>query len=208
MRQGGLTPEIALAGEVAAAVGIPVFAMVRPHSRTFAVSPGDLDAMVRDIRALRTAGVAGVVFGVLRKDGGIDEEALARLLDAAAGLGVTFHRAFDEVPDQEHALAVLLGYPAVRQVLTSGGRASALEAADRLRRLVDLTGGTSLSVMAGGGLTVESLPDFLRASTVRQVHLGRSVRANGDPDAPVDPARVARARATLDLAPGQGHPAP
>mgnify|MGYP006364131803 CR=1 FL=1 len=55
--------------------------------------------MLRDIDAVRAAGLHGVVLGASHADGRLDDKLLARLLGHAEGLGSTLHRAIDLVPD-------------------------------------------------------------------------------------------------------------
>ena len=62
----------------------------------------------------------GLVVGALRDDGQVDTAAAHALRQAAGPAPLTFHRAFDQVPDQGRALEELiaLGYD---RVLTTGG---------------------------------------------------------------------------------------
>ena len=51
--------------------------------------------MIDDIAMAVDAGVHGVVIGALKPDGNIDLPLVRRLVEAARGKSVTFHRAFD-----------------------------------------------------------------------------------------------------------------
>jgi copper homeostasis protein len=195
--EGGLTPSLGLIEEVRAAVSIPVRVMVRPHARSFIYDDSDIAVMRRDIRHIAAVGGLSIVMGMLRPDGRIDEKALEVLLEEAAGLPVTFHRAFDEVADQLEALEVLLRYPQITDILTSGGRPTAPEGAERLAVLERLTSGQPLSILAGSGLTAAGLRDFVRDTGVHRVHFGSAVREQGDPLRPVDSERVSEIRAIL-----------
>ncbi|MDD9267955.1 copper homeostasis protein CutC [Paenibacillus sp. GCM10023248] len=196
LHEGGLTPDMDLAAQIARAVSIPVHVMIRPHSKSFQMDEADIRTMLNDSKRAYQAGVSALVWGVLTERGTIHRDALETLL-AAAPLPVTFHRAFDEIEQQEEALGVLLAYEQIRSVLTSGGAASALHAADRLKALVALTAGHSLQVMAGAGLTLASLQDFVQAVPVPVVHLGTGVRRNGRMDEPVDASKVREAKSIL-----------
>lgn len=198
MGEGGLTPSLGLIEAVVAAVGIPVNVIVRPHSRSFVYDADDYAVMLRDVRALKTAGANGIVIGMLDAAGEIDREGLARAIDAADGLAITFHRAFDEARDLGESLDVLLGFHAVTNVLTSGGQPSVLQAQATIRELVRQAAGSHLTVLAGAGLTVDAIAGFVSSTQVDAVHFGSGVRVDGKGLAPVDASRVAKVRALLD----------
>jgi copper homeostasis protein len=201
MGEGGLTPSVGLIEAVVAGVDCPVNVIVRPHSRSFVFDADDYAVMLRDVRAVKEAGAHGVVIGMLTAEGEIDREGLARMADAADGLAITFHRAFDAVRDQRRALDVLLGIDAVTNVLTSGGKPSVLQAEETIRGLVRQAAGSHCTVLAGAGLTIDAVAGFVRATQVTAVHFGSDVRVDGNGMAPIDPRKVARARALLDSAP-------
>lgn len=199
IREGGLTPSLGLIEEVRTAVGIPVRVMIRPHARSFHYNEADVRTMLRDIRHIVSVGDLSLVMGMLTPDGAVDEELLKRLLDAADGLPVTFHRAFDEVRDQFAALEVLSRYPQITDILTSGGRRTAPEGAKRIAELERRTAATTLSILAGSGLNADNLRDFIAQTAVSRVHFGSAVREQGDPLRPVDPVRLQAVRGILAL---------
>jgi copper homeostasis protein len=198
MGEGGLTPSIGLIEAVVNAVSIPVNVIVRPHSRSFVYDADDHALMLHDVRAVKAAGANGVVIGMLNVDGEIDREQLARAIDAADGLAVTVHRAFDEVRDQRKALDVLLGFDAVTNVLTSGAQPSVLNAEATIRALVRQASGSHCTVLAGAGLTVDAVAGFVSRTQVQAVHFGSGVRVGGNGLAPIDIDKVARVRALLN----------
>lgn len=198
MGEGGLTPSLGLIEAVVAVTAAPVNVIVRPHSRSFVYDADDYTVMLRDVRAVKAAGANGVVIGMLTADGEIDRDGLARAIDAADGLAITFHRAFDETRDLQKALDVLLGFDAVTNVLTSGGKPSVLQAKSIIRDLVQQASGSHCTVLAGAGLTIDELAGFVSATQVQAVHFGSGVRVGGNGLAPVDAAKVAQVRALLD----------
>lgn len=181
--EGGLTPSLGLIEKVRDAVSIPVRVMVRPHARSFYYDKDDIDTMERDIQHIASVGGLSVVMGMLRSDGTVDEELLQRLLHAAKGLEVTFHRAFDEVRDQFEALKVLERYPQITDILTSGGQSTAPKGAERIVQLEQLTSERSISILAGSGLSADGLSDFIKQTGVGRVHFGSAVRVDGSAEA-------------------------
>ncbi len=105
---GGTTPSAGTIAEACRRLDIPVHVLVRPRGGDFLPSPAELAAMRHDIETARSLGAAGVVFGILRRDGTIDREQTAKLVGLARPLGVTFHRAFDQTREPVPALDTLL----------------------------------------------------------------------------------------------------
>jgi copper homeostasis protein len=198
--EGGLTPSIGLIEQTAHLISTPVQVMVRPHSRSFVYSKSDLDTMIRDIKAIRHYGRRGmgIVIGVLTENHLIHHAALERILDAAEDMDVTFHRAFDEIVNQEDAYVQLSNYSQIKRVLTSGGKPSALQATDRLKRLVEISKHSHVAILAGGGLDSNSLAGFVHDTGVQEIHLGTAVRGPNGPIDLVEASKVRNVRTILD----------
>ncbi|MDR5738746.1 MULTISPECIES: copper homeostasis protein CutC [unclassified Caballeronia] len=202
MGEGGLTPSIGLIESVIDAVRIPVNVIVRPHSRSFVYDADDYAVMLRDVRAIAKTGANAIVVGMLTPHGDVDVDGLSRVAEAADGLKITFHRAVDEARDLHAAFDALLRFETVTNVLTSGGKASVLDAQGAISKLVAQSEGTHCTVLAGAGLTVDAVAPFVASTGVRAVHFGSGVRAGGKGLAPVEASAVARVRALLDAATG------
>ncbi|MDR0269114.1 copper homeostasis protein CutC [Paenibacillus sp.] len=192
--EGGLTPGPGLIREAVRRLYIPVHVMVRPHSQSFVYDEHDLQTMQEDIAFIKESGAAGIVLGALTPEGTVDTAALDLLLQNTEGLNVTFHRAFDEIEDQLSALKLLSGYPQINRILTSGGPNPAPKSAPQIERLVEAARGTGIEILAGYGLTVPVLREFIRETGVKEVHFGSALRTGGDSLQPVDPSKVQSAK--------------
>jgi copper homeostasis protein len=164
---GGLTPLPGLIAQAAKAP-MPVYALVRPRSGDFVFGEPDIDAMRRDIDAIRAAGLAGVVIGANLPDGTLDIAVLERLLAHATGLGSTLHRSIDLVPDFAAATeaAVALG---VERILTSGGAPTALAGLDNIA-VAHATARGRVLVMAGSGVHADNVAEIVAGGAVDEVH--------------------------------------
>lgn len=164
----GCTPPLSLAAECSAAVGIPMIVMVRPRPGNFVYSSAEIDAMCGAMRDLAARGAAGFATGALNHDDRLDLSATARLIAAAGTLPVTFHRAFDRVPNVDDGLEALVGL-GVRRVLTSGAAVSALAGIDALRRLADRAA-ERIELVAAGGIRPFNVDRVVAATGVPAVH--------------------------------------
>ena len=181
LSDGGTTPSAGMIAACRDRVSIPLFVIIRPRGGGFVYSESELDVMRRDIIAARGLGADGVVVGVLRRDGCIDEHQTRSLVGVAGDLPVTFHRAFDFVPDQSAALETLIS-AGVTRILSSGGAPTARDGVPALASLVRQAG-SRLVVMAGGSVREENVKEIVDGSGVREVHvrLTRLTRGEGPP---------------------------
>lgn len=198
LNEGGLTPSYGVIERVCRELNIPVNVMIRPHSRGFCYSEEDMEIMIQDINVCKKLGAAGVVFGVLTSEHQIHTDHLKKLIEAAEGLDITFHRAFDEADDQFAALEVIKQHPQISRILTSGGQKSAVDAKERLKRLNELTVNSHLKIMAGAGLSLDNIKAFLEMVPVNEIHFGTGVRCHSSYEQAIDPKRVQGIKKVID----------
>ena len=190
---GGLTPPLALIQAIQNVTTLPLRVMVRENAG-FITTPLELPALRRAAADFASLGVDGLVVGFAR-DGEPALDDVARVLEAAPDVRVTFHRAFDTLRAPLAALADIASLPQVDRILTSGGDGTAVARAARLLSLRQGATDLGVTIIAGGGVDEEALAAFAAADCVSEVHVGRAARDGGDPEAPVSAARVRRLRA-------------
>ncbi|RDI97113.1 copper homeostasis protein CutC [Dyella solisilvae] len=165
---GGLTPshgEIALVRE---RVRLPLYVLIRPRAGDFLYSEQELETMHRDIEACAAFGCDGVVLGVLDAQGNVDRRHGRALVDAAGGMGVTFHRAFDLAPDPLSALDDVMAL-GVERLLTSGGQRTAMGGAAQIRSLIERAAGR-MTVMPGSGIHSDDIAALARQTGAHEFH--------------------------------------
>lgn len=148
--------------------------------------------MKSSIKSFKNSGlVDGFVFGVLDAGGCVDRVSNRELVDAAAPLPCTFHRAMDVVEDLDAAFEAVieLGF---RSVLTSGGPGDACQGVERVRGLQERFGGR-ISLVLGGGVRSGNVQGLKRRTGVDWVH---SAAITGEGDG-VDGEEVGRMVALL-----------
>lgn len=212
---GGLTPSAGLIGSICDRVTIPVIAIIRPRSGNFVIDESDIALAEEETRVALELGASGIAWGALDPQGNIDTAASERVIQAASGRPVTFHRAFDSCRDREAALERLIEL-GVSGILTSGGARSANEGAGAIGDLVDQARGR-IEIIAGGKIHPADAPSVVAATGVRWLHLSarktvpvadggavdlapRSVPGAGE-RAFMDPGVIEELRAVLDRHP-------
>ena len=134
---GGLTPYPELLRQIREESSIPVRCLMRPRAGDFLYTPEEIRQMALQIPVLRNLGADGFVIGCLSPQGDLDEEAMAPLLAAAQGAGLTLHRCIDVSRDPEatYLAAAQLG---IDTVLTSGGAGNCLAGMETIGKLLQL----------------------------------------------------------------------
>lgn len=147
---GGVTPSAELLKAAISVAKVPVNVLVRPRGGDFVFSAAEADTMLRDIELCREAGAAAVVIGALDSRGDVDMPLMRRLCDAASGMSVTFHRAFDVCADPLAAFEDVLAMGCDR-LLTSGHESDAFKGRFFIAELVERAAGRII-VMPGCGV--------------------------------------------------------
>ena len=188
---GGLTPGHDLIEQAIHRSGLPVHVLLRPHADGFVYSASDFASISAELQHAQRLGAAGVVLGILNADRTIDTARTRALVELAAPMEVTFHRAFDEVPDFERALEDVIA-TGCHRILTSGGAPDVLAGADVLARLVTRAA-ARIDIAAGGGLRLSNAHEVRQRTGARHFH--GSLRSQND-----GPPRLAdRIRAMVDI---------
>jgi len=186
---GGLTPDHALIVEAVHQSRLPVHVILRPHANGFHYSAADFDSICEELQHARRLGASGVVFGILHADGTVDVKRTRTLVEMAAPLETTFHRAFDETPDLDQALEDVIA-TGCHRLLTSGGAPDVLSGADALARLA-VQASDRIVIAAGGGLRLENAREVARTTQARHFHGSLQKPApNAGPRPPVSAADV------------------
>lgn len=171
---GGVTPSEALTLACVSNLKIPIMAMVRPRGGNFVYSTAELEQMKQDISFFKKAGVAGVVFGILDENNAVQLEQTRELAEMAKPLLVTFHKAIDDTPDPVAAIKRLTQVVGIQRVLTSGGKETAKEGAETLRKMQAAAEG-NIIILAAGKVTKENLMQVHSAIRTTEYHGKRIV---------------------------------
>lgn len=172
---GGTSPSPALFEEIRKYSDIPIRVLLRPRFGDFLYSSYEFEMLKREVEMFKAAGAQGVVIGCLTQDGSLDMMQMETLMEAAEGMQVTLHRAFDVCadPHRTYMQAKELG---IDTILTSGQAESCLKGLPLLKELDALqqeTGGPR--IMAGAGVTPEVIRQFIAQTDITSYHLSAKV---------------------------------
>lgn len=164
--------------------GARVMAMVRPRGGDFVYSDREVEMMETDARIALALGVDGIVFGCLAADEtgalALDVPMAERLMaiarEAASERGeavdVTFHMAFDALPDERQLGAIdAIAEIGCTRILTHGGPAGTpiADNLDRLAAYIERAAGR-LIILPGAGITWENVDAVAERLGVGECH--------------------------------------
>lgn len=166
MELGGTTPDFYEFLHLKRNYKTPVYVMIRPKGGPFYYSAAEFIQMKSSIITFKEAGSDGFVFGILDSQNEIDVAKNKELLTLAGDTPCTFHRAFDRTSDLDKSIQTLikLGF---RSVLTSGGKATAMEGKENLKNLVEKYS-HKIEILIGGGVrsgNIAALKEFTCATS-------------------------------------------
>jgi len=173
---GGLTPGIGTLRYASERTSIEILAMLRPRGGGCCYTDAEFAAMLMDLPLLLQNGAAGIVFGILTKEGKLDEKRCKTVLDAIGSFGkdkyAVFHKAFDAADQDDLAMLSQLFSLGFRRVLTSGRKKTAIEGCDNIRRYIDYLKekGDRLEILPGGGVRPYNAEEILTKTGATQLH--------------------------------------
>lgn len=167
--EGGTTPshgDITIAREVLKATKLHV--IIRPRGGDFLYSPIEQRIMLKDINNAYRLEADGVVFGCLTAEGEVDMPLMEQLMEAAQGMSVTFHRAFDVCRNPQKALEDIIRLGCNR-ILTSGQQPTAEQGIPLLKELQQQAAGRII-LLAGCGVNENNIARIAHETGVHEFH--------------------------------------
>ena len=145
---GGTTPSYGTVKICLEKLNIPIFPMIRARGGNFVYSKDEIEIMKEDIKVFKNLGVKGLVLGCLTSDNKIDLELTKTLVNLAYPMEITFHKAIDEISNPLDYIEDLVNI-GIKRILTSGGKATALEGKDLINDMIKKSNGRLKIVVAG-----------------------------------------------------------
>lgn len=166
--EGGCTPSPASFLKCRQELANEIFVMIRPRGGDFIYSDDEYELMMQEILWFKENGADGIVIGILDINGRVDVKRTKRLVEIAAPLEVTFHRAFDMTLDLNRALEDVISTGCTR-ILSSGGASDVDHGFDTLLTLQRQAKGR-IELMPGGGVSINNAQKFIDAG-FKNIHL-------------------------------------
>ena len=165
---GGTTPSYGTVKVCLEKLNIPIFPMIRARGGNFIYSKDEIEIMKEDIKVFKELGVKGLVLGCLTSDNKIDLELTKELVDLAYPMEVTFHKAIDEIQNPFDYIDDLVNI-GIKRILTSGGKATALEGKDLINEIIKKSN-ERLKIVVAGKVTKENINELSNLISTDEFH--------------------------------------
>ena len=165
---GGTTPSYGTVKVCLKKLNIPIFPMIRARGGNFIYSKDEIEIMKEDIKVFKELGVKGLVLGCLTSDNKIDLELTKELVDLAYPMEVTFHKAIDEIQNPFDYIDDLVNI-GIKRILTSGGKATALEGKDLINEIIKKSN-ERLKIVVAGKVTKENINELSNLISTDEFH--------------------------------------
>lgn len=176
LTEGGITPSYGTIIKCREAFDVQIFPIIRNRSGDFLYTDDEFEIMMHDVKLCKQIGCDGVVIGVLHKDGSIDIQRTAKLVETAYPLEATFHRAFDRCKDPFEALEQLIKIGCQR-ILTSGQQPTAPQGVELIAQLVKAAD-ERIIIMPGSGVRKENIKELQQKTGAIEFHSSLRSKAN------------------------------
>ncbi|NLC69669.1 MAG: copper homeostasis protein CutC [Clostridiaceae bacterium] len=165
---GGLTPSLGSLIEAKKRLKIPVMVMIRPRGGGFCYTDTEFEIMKHDTRLAVENGADGIVFGILKSDGTVDEKRCEEIVKLSKDKDTVFHRAIDVAPDPFKALDSLINL-GIKRVLTTGQQNTPEEGLDLIIDLMKYAAGR-IEILIGS-VTPFNVDYIVEKTRCTQVHM-------------------------------------
>lgn len=175
--EDGLTPTASMVEMICSRVNINVIVMVRNQVNSMILSQDDISIMSADIKLSAERGASGFLLGAITDQRKVDEYAVSRFMEAADGLPLHFHLAWEMTDSPRDALDDLMRL-GVKTARTSGGQALGGKAIDRMDAILSFRKQTEgkMDLLLAGGVNSENIAQLVEGTGVLHAHAGSSVR--------------------------------
>lgn len=165
---GGITPIYEDFVEIRKKIKLPVFILIHPKAGSYNYNQKLFEMLKNSISTFKKAKADGFVFACMYSKDGINVIQNKELVQLAAPLPCTFHRAFDAINNKEDAVESILK-SGFKRILTSGGEG---KAEDNIDLIVDLQRKykNQITIMPCGGVRSTNINSFIDEDVFTEVH--------------------------------------
>ncbi len=166
--EGGTTPSYGSLKTLKGLTNKPIFPIIRPRGGDFLYTNAEYEIIKSDLLLVKELGYPGAVLGLLNADGTVDKVRTSELVQLAAPLEITFHRAFDRCNDPLKGLEDIIE-TGCKRILTSGQVPNVANALPLVKTLVEKAAGRII-ILPGSGVRANNCQAIIAETGATEIH--------------------------------------
>ncbi|HCD42237.1 MAG TPA: copper homeostasis protein CutC [Lachnoclostridium sp.] len=170
---GGVTPGKALFKLVKKYTGVKIRVLLRPRYGDYCYNAYEFEQLKEEVQMYHELGADGVVIGILRPDGRLDEERMFELIKIAGNMDTALHRAFDACVNPMETMEQAVSLE-MKTILTGGQCGNAWNGRELLKELYEKSAGR-IEILAAGGINAEVIENLIPLTGIASYHMSGKV---------------------------------
>ncbi len=170
---GGVTPGKALFKLVKKYTQVKVRVLLRPRYGDYCYNAYEFEQLKEEVQMYHELGADGVVMGILRPDGRLDEERMSELIKIAGNMDTALHRAFDSCIDPMETMEQAVSLE-MKTILTGGQCGNAWNGRELLKELYEKSAGR-IQILAAGGINAEEIKRLISFTGITSYHMSGKI---------------------------------
>lgn len=170
---GGVTPGKALFKLVKKYTEVKVRVLLRPRYGDYCYNAYEFEQLKEEVQMYRELGADGVVIGILRPDGRLDEERMSELIKIAGNMDTALHRAFDACVNPMETMEQVVSLE-MKTILTGGQCGNAWNGRELLKELYEKSAGR-IEILAAGGINAEEIEKLIPLTGITSYHMSGKI---------------------------------
>jgi copper homeostasis protein len=171
----GLTPDFDETLQLIQKTKTPIKVMIRNRKGDFEYNSEDLNIMYKQASSFKTIGINNFVFGATKKNR-LDIGLIQSFATHVFPSKICVHKAIDSSDDILVDTEKLLSIANIKEILTSGGKETALEGYSTLLEMIAICG-NKIDIIAAGKVTFQNIEE-VHAKIQGKIYHGKRIISN------------------------------
>ncbi|HAF63156.1 MAG TPA: hypothetical protein DCK95_12655 [Anaerolineaceae bacterium] len=195
----GVTPSYGMVAQIRKKVSLPLFVLIRPHTRSSIPCKEDIETCVSDIEVMKTLGIQDFIIEFIDQENNPNQTAIETIKKRCSPIQLHSHFAWEYSRNRTEIIEKLikLGFASIR----TSGRTNinswfdndASRSIENICSIRDLIG-NRISLLLTGGITLSNVINLTTRTQIFDLQIGRGVRSPNNSHSPVNSAIVAEIR--------------
>jgi len=195
----GVTPSFGMVAQIRKKVTLPLFVLIRPHTRSSIPCEEDIETCISDIEAIKTLGIQDFLIEFIDQENKPNQHAIETIKQRCSPIQLHSHFALEYSRNYTSNIEDLikLGFVSIRTCgrtsINSWFDNDASRYIENICSIRDLAG-DRISILLTGGIALSNVTNLTARTHIFDLQIGRGVRSPNNSHSPVNSAIIAEIR--------------